>query len=102
MVHLPATRRGFLSRRTEVTVAAGLFAVGRVPSGPSGTPASGSHVYDVTAFGARGDGKTFDTAAINQAIAAGVDYDKKLAGKFPYQRAYLPVNRKLDGTMFNW
>jgi mannonate dehydratase len=32
----------------------------------------------------------------------GVDYDEKLAQKFPYKRAYLPVNRKLDGTMFNW
>ncbi|MGO9085047.1 MAG: D-mannonate dehydratase ManD [Candidatus Sulfotelmatobacter sp.] len=32
----------------------------------------------------------------------GVDYNEKLADKFPYQRAYLPVNRKLDGTMFNW
>jgi len=32
----------------------------------------------------------------------GVDYDEKLAAKFPYQRAYLPVNRKLDGTMWNW
>jgi mannonate dehydratase len=32
----------------------------------------------------------------------GVDYDEALAAKFPYERAYLPVNRKLDGTMFNW
>ena len=32
----------------------------------------------------------------------GVDYDEDLAGKFPYERAYLPVNRKLDGTMWNW
>src|SRR3954451_11842814 len=32
----------------------------------------------------------------------GVDYDEKLAAKFPYERAYLPVNRKLDGTMWNW
>jgi mannonate dehydratase len=32
----------------------------------------------------------------------GVDYDEKLAQKFPYERAYLPVNRKLDGTMWNW
>ena len=32
----------------------------------------------------------------------GVDYDEKLAEKFPYQHAYLPVNRKLDGTMWNW
>lgn len=32
----------------------------------------------------------------------GVDYDEKLAAKWPYVRAYLPVNRKLDGTMFHW
>lgn len=32
----------------------------------------------------------------------GVDFDEKLAEKFPYERAYLPINRKLDGTMFNW
>ncbi len=32
----------------------------------------------------------------------GVDLDEKLAAKFPYERAYLPVNRKLDGTMFHW
>ena len=35
-------------------------------------------------------------------VGLGVDYNDKLAGKFPYERAYLPVNRKLDGTMFNW
>ena len=32
----------------------------------------------------------------------GVDYNEKLAAKYPYERAYLPVNRKLDGTMWNW
>ncbi|HWC20124.1 MAG TPA: D-mannonate dehydratase ManD [Terriglobales bacterium] len=32
----------------------------------------------------------------------GVDYNEKLAAKFPYERAYLPVNRKLDGTLWNW
>jgi mannonate dehydratase len=37
-----------------------------------------------------------------EATGLGVDYDENLAGKFPYQRAYLPVNRKLDGTIFNW
>ncbi len=36
------------------------------------------------------------------AAGLGVDYDEKLAERFPYQRAYLPVNRKMDGTMFNW
>jgi mannonate dehydratase len=25
-----------------------------------------------------------------------------LAATFPYQRAYLPVNRKTDGTMHSW
>ena len=29
----------------------------------------------------------------------GVDIDEALAAKYPYERAYLPVNRKLDGTM---
>ncbi|WP_138379558.1 D-mannonate dehydratase ManD [Luteithermobacter gelatinilyticus] len=32
----------------------------------------------------------------------GVDIDEKLAAKYPYQRAYLPINRLQDGTMWNW
>ncbi len=32
----------------------------------------------------------------------GVDINEELAAKYPYQRAYLPVNRKEDGTLFNW
>lgn len=32
----------------------------------------------------------------------GVDLDEALAARHPYQRAYLPVNRKLDGTLFDW
>jgi mannonate dehydratase len=32
----------------------------------------------------------------------GVDFDEKLAAKYPYQPAYLPVNRLTDGTMWNW
>jgi mannonate dehydratase len=32
----------------------------------------------------------------------GVEFDEKLAEKYPYQRAYLPVNRKLDGTLWDW
>jgi len=31
----------------------------------------------------------------------GVDINEKLAAKYPYQRAYLPVNRLEDGTMWN-
>ena len=37
-----------------------------------------------------------------EAIGFGVDFDEKLAAKYPYQRANLPVNRKTDGTMWNW
>ena len=32
----------------------------------------------------------------------GVQIDETLAATFPYERAYLPVNRLLDGTMHNW
>lgn len=32
----------------------------------------------------------------------GVDIDENLAAKYPYHRAYLPVNRKLDGTIHSW
>ena len=32
----------------------------------------------------------------------GVDIDETLAATFPYERAYLPVNRLLDGTMHSW
>jgi mannonate dehydratase len=32
----------------------------------------------------------------------GVDIDESLAAKHPYQRAYLPVARKLDGTLTDW
>ena len=32
----------------------------------------------------------------------GVDIDEALAAKYPYHRAYLPINRKLDGTMHSW
>src|SRR6267378_1431343 len=32
----------------------------------------------------------------------GVDIDEQLASNYPYRRAYLPINRKLDGTMHSW
>lgn len=32
----------------------------------------------------------------------GVDIDEELAAEYPYKRAYLPVNRLEDGTMYNW
>ena len=32
----------------------------------------------------------------------GVDLDEVLAAKYEYKRAYLPVARLEDGTMFSW
>ncbi|WP_157220716.1 D-mannonate dehydratase ManD [Flavisphingomonas formosensis] len=32
----------------------------------------------------------------------GVDIDEELAAKYEYKRAFLPVNRLEDGTMYNW
>ena len=32
----------------------------------------------------------------------GVSIDEKLAETYPYQRAYLPIARRLDGTMHDW
>ena len=32
----------------------------------------------------------------------GVDLDEELAAQFPYERAYLPINRKTDGTLHSW
>jgi mannonate dehydratase len=46
----------------------------------------------------------FDRGSMHpgEALGLGVDLDEALAAQFPYQRAYLPVNRKLDGTMHSW
>lgn len=47
---------------------------------------------------------TFENGFLHpgEAPGLGVDIDEKLAAKFPYERAYLPVARKEDGTLFNW
>jgi mannonate dehydratase len=37
-----------------------------------------------------------------EAPGLGVDIDEEKAARYPYERAYLPVNRKLDGTMHSW
>jgi mannonate dehydratase len=37
-----------------------------------------------------------------EAPGLGVDIDEKLAAEYPYQRAYLPVSRLLDGTVHSW
>jgi mannonate dehydratase len=42
------------------------------------------------------------TMVPGEAPGLGVDLDEELAAKYPYERAYLPINRKLDGTMHSW
>jgi mannonate dehydratase len=37
-----------------------------------------------------------------EAPGLGVNIDESVASKYPYHRAYLPVNRKRDGTMHSW
>ena len=48
---------------------------------------------------------TFDQGMLfpGDAVGHGVQIDESLAAKYPYQRAYLPVNRlQHDGTLWNW
>jgi mannonate dehydratase len=37
-----------------------------------------------------------------EAPGLGVDIDEEAAAEHPYERAYLPVNRRLDGTVHPW
>ena len=39
---------------------------------------------------------------VAEAAGHGVDIDEKLAEKYPYKRACLPVNRLRDGTLTDW
>jgi mannonate dehydratase len=47
---------------------------------------------------------TFGNGALHpgERPGLGVDIDEALAAKHPYERAYLPINRKLDGTIHSW
>jgi mannonate dehydratase len=47
---------------------------------------------------------TYDTGYLHpgEKPGHGADIDEKEAAKYPYKRAYLPVNRLEDGTLFNW
>jgi mannonate dehydratase len=47
---------------------------------------------------------TFARGAMHPGEAAGLgaDIDEELAAKYPYEPAYLPVNRREDGTVHDW
>jgi polygalacturonase len=62
-------RRDFLKYAGVATIGASTqIAAGQVTAGHSDTPSNG--VFDVRRYGAKGDGTTIDTPAINAAIAA--------------------------------
>jgi mannonate dehydratase len=40
--------------------------------------------------------------SVTDAPGLGVDIDEKAAAKYPYDRAYLPMSRRIDGAMMDW
>jgi len=49
-------------------------------------------------------GPTFANGYLNVSDASGLgtDVNEKLAATYPYQRAYLPTTRRLDGSVHDW
>ena len=47
---------------------------------------------------------TFADGMLNpgEAPGLGVEYDEKLTEKYPYNPKYLPVARRLDGSVHDW
>lgn len=68
-----ATRRGILTALGQVACTAGAIGISRGANAQTSASNPVCSVFNVTAFGARGDGKTLDTAAINRAIAAAAE-----------------------------
>jgi mannonate dehydratase len=49
-------------------------------------------------------GPTFDSGymVVNDAPGLGTDVNEMLAAKYPYQRSYLPMVRRADGSVHDW
>jgi polygalacturonase len=74
MPRKPSDRRNFL-KSAGAGIAASAFAglpvaTGSAAARPSQSPSAGSANFDVTSFGAKADGKSLDSPAINRAIEA--------------------------------
>jgi mannonate dehydratase len=39
---------------------------------------------------------------VTDAPGLGTDIDEAAAAKYPYQRAYLPMSRRADGSVMDW
>ena len=52
------------------------------------------------------DAEFMDTAGPSLKLIAkpgiGVEFNEEAAAAFPYQQAYLPYNRLIDGTVHDW
>jgi polygalacturonase len=59
-----------LNRLSRIFLTALLLSTGAQAQTPPAAPAGSAGIFDVRSFGAAGDGKTLDTAAINRAIEA--------------------------------
>jgi mannonate dehydratase len=49
-------------------------------------------------------GPTFQDGylTVTDAPGLGTDVNEELAATYPYQRAYLPTTRRLDGSVHDW
>ncbi len=50
----------------------------------------------------RTTGLSITAICIREKPGLGIEFDEKLAAKYPYEPAYLPVARLEDGTLWNW
>jgi polygalacturonase len=89
-------RRRFLKTASAGLAGGALAALPRSGSAETSTGAATHGAYDVTAFGARGDGKTLDSPAVNQAIeaaaSAGGGTVNFPAGTYPCYSIHLKSN----------
>jgi polygalacturonase len=67
---MPADRRSFLKTASLSAAVGGFAAPWARAQSPETAPGTASGAYDIRSFGAVGDGKTIDTAAVNRAIEA--------------------------------